>query len=141
MELRRVAARKLRTRGEGAWVGTMKSASLLRRLRGLAERPIWGVLWQCDCGVGYAVTDRINRVAAAAADNRAALALYELVRGRLSVGALADSGLSIFALDDPVVFRGATFIRRALGFDSDRRVGGGAAHRHFAHALSTASYC
>src|SRR5438552_10843949 len=103
----------------------MKSASLPRRLRGLAERPICGVLRQCDRGAGYAVTDRINRVIAAAADNGVAVAVYELVRGRISFGALANPGLSISAINDALVFSGATFLWRALVLDPDCCTGGG----------------
>src|SRR2546427_11706233 len=96
-----------------------------------AEGPISAVLQRCDGDAGYAITDCINRAAAAAADNGVAVAVHELVRGRISIGALADSGVSVSAINDALVFSGATFIRRTLGFDPDCRAGGGTAHRHF----------
>src|SRR5438270_9116574 len=95
----------------------------------------------CEVGLGYAITDRINCVVVATADDGAALAVYELVRWRFSVGSLADPGIFVSAIDDALVFGGATFIRRTLGFDPDRGAGSGVAHRHFAHALSATSYC
>src|SRR6266480_2852758 len=58
--------------------------------REVSRRPHCCSRSRCEVGFRYAITYRINRVAAAAPDNGAALAVHELVRWRFSVGVLAN---------------------------------------------------